>query len=303
MFGCPEPAKSSPDLTHWPEAIALGARLVTRAHATRIETDARGRATGVVYADEERREHRQRADVVIVAANAVGTPWLLLSSAAAGHPDGLGNSSGLVGRRLMVHPFGAVAGVFEDPVTAWPSPLGQQLYSVQFYETDERRGFRRGAKWSLATTNGPLSAVAPHPWGEPDFWGERFHATVRARMHRSAFLGIFSEDLPDEANRVALSPDLRDRHGLPAPKLVYRCSAESERLLRWHEVRAAESLATRGRHADHRGAAVRPSAGISSARRGWARTLRPPSSTATAAATTCRTCTCSAAAPSRPPRP
>ena len=68
------------------------------------------------------REHRQRADVVIVAANAVGTPWLLLSSAVAGHPEGLANSSGLVGRRLMVHPFGAVAGVFEDPLSQVAEP-------------------------------------------------------------------------------------------------------------------------------------------------------------------------------------
>jgi len=49
MFGCPERAKSSPDLTHWPDAVALGVRLVTRAHVVSIETDARGLATGVVY--------------------------------------------------------------------------------------------------------------------------------------------------------------------------------------------------------------------------------------------------------------
>ena len=39
MSGCPERAKSSPDLTHWPDAEARGVRLVTRAHAIRIETD------------------------------------------------------------------------------------------------------------------------------------------------------------------------------------------------------------------------------------------------------------------------
>ena len=143
MFGCPERAKSSPDLTHWPDALALGVRLVTRAHAIRIATDSRGRATGVVYVGPDGGTHRQRASVVILAANAVGTPWLLLFSASSSHPEGLANSSGLVGRRLMVHPFGAVAGVFADPLCTWPSPVGQQLYSVQFYETDESRGFRR----------------------------------------------------------------------------------------------------------------------------------------------------------------
>ena len=146
----------------------------------------------------------------------------------------------------MVHPFGGVAGVFEDRLSAWPSPVGQQLYSVQFYETDADRGFRRGAKWALAASRGPFAAAQDYPWGEPDFWGERFHTTVRERIERSAFWGIFSEDLPDERNRVLLSPDLRDRHGLPAPKLVYRYSDESERLLAWHEARAAESLEAAG---------------------------------------------------------
>ena len=246
MSGCPERAKSSPDLTHWPDAQARGVQVVTRAHAIRIETDRRGRATGVVYVGQDGGEHRQRADVVILAANAVGTPWLLLASASASHPEGLANSSGLVGRRLMVHPFGGVAGVFEDRLSAWPSPVGQQLYSVQFYETDADRGFRRGAKWALAASRGPFAAAQDYPWGEPDFWGERFHTTVRERIERSAFWGIFSEDLPDERNRVLLSPDLRDRHGLPAPKLVYRYSDESERLLAWHEARAAESLEAAG---------------------------------------------------------
>ena len=160
MFGCPERAKSSPDLTHWPDAVALGVRLVTRAHVVGIETDARGLATGVVYVGPDGGEHRQRAKVVIVAANSVGTPWLLLSSASPTHPEGLANSSGLVGRQLMVHPFGAVTGVFEDSLRSWPSPVGQQMYSVQFYETDESRGFRRGAKWALAASSGPLAAVA-----------------------------------------------------------------------------------------------------------------------------------------------
>ena len=121
MFGCPERAKASPDLTHWPDAH--GVRLLTRAHAIRIETDSRGRAGGVVYV-RDGAEHRQRARVVILAGNAIGTPWLLLSSATPAHPEGLANSSGLVGRRLMVHPFGAVVGVFEEELCTWPSPSG-----------------------------------------------------------------------------------------------------------------------------------------------------------------------------------
>ena len=49
-----------------------------------------------------------------MAANAIGTPRLLLLSASPAHPDGLANSSGLVGKRLMMHPFANVAGLFDE---------------------------------------------------------------------------------------------------------------------------------------------------------------------------------------------
>ena len=78
--GCNEGAKASTDLTHWPKAIALGARLVTGARVRRIETDARGLATGATWIDGDGGEHLQEARVVVVAANAIGTPRLLLNS-------------------------------------------------------------------------------------------------------------------------------------------------------------------------------------------------------------------------------
>ena len=57
--GCNEGAKASTDLTHWPKAIALGARLVTGARVRRIETDAKGLATGATWIDGEGAEHFQ----------------------------------------------------------------------------------------------------------------------------------------------------------------------------------------------------------------------------------------------------
>ena len=65
-------------------------------------------------------------------------------------PDGLANSSGLVGRRLMMHPFAVATGVFDEPLETWRGNVGSRIHSLQFYETDESRGFVRGAKWSLA---------------------------------------------------------------------------------------------------------------------------------------------------------
>ena len=90
--GCNEGAKASTDLTHWPKAIANGARLVTGARVRRIETDAKGLATGATWIDRDGGEHFEPAKVVVLAANAIGTPRLLLlsaSSAASGRPGEL----------------------------------------------------------------------------------------------------------------------------------------------------------------------------------------------------------------------
>ncbi len=84
--GCNEGAKASTDLTHWPKAIGLGARLVTGARVRRVETNARGLATGATWIDREGKEHFEPAKVVVLAANAIGTARLLLLSADVRQP-------------------------------------------------------------------------------------------------------------------------------------------------------------------------------------------------------------------------
>src|SRR5262249_34314577 len=69
---------------------------------------------------------------------------------------------------------------------------------------------------------------------------------IRKRLGRSAMWGIIAEDLPDETNRVVLDPELKDGDGIPAPKIIYRMSENSYRLLRFHQERARESLQAAG---------------------------------------------------------
>ena len=105
--GCPDGAKSTVDLTVWPAAMGRGAVVRTRARAARIEMDSSGRAAGVVYIDQSGREQLQRASVVVLCCNAIGTARLLLLSNTAQWPDGLANRSGLVGTRLLARRLAA----------------------------------------------------------------------------------------------------------------------------------------------------------------------------------------------------
>lgn len=247
MQGCPEGAKASTDVTHWPRAVGRGARVITGARVARILTSDEGLATGAEYVTPDGAWNVASADVVILAANAVGTPRLLLNSATTSHPNGLANSSGLVGKRLMVHPFANVLGYFDEDLESWNGHVGAKIACFEFYETDRDRGFVRGAKWSLAPTGGPITAALPTRAGT-DVWGAEHHDQVRRHLGRTISWGIFGEDLPDEENRVELDSALTDSSGIPAPKITYRMSENSRLLLDFNVERAVESLRAAGAH-------------------------------------------------------
>jgi choline dehydrogenase-like flavoprotein len=242
LTGCPAGAKASTDLTHWPQALEAGAHLVTGARVREITVDGNGLASGAVYVDRAGVERQQRAAVVVLAANGVGTARLLQLSTSTQFPDGLANSSGLVGKRLMMHPYAAVVGWYEEDLESWLGPAGQSIQSMQFYETDTSRGFLRGAKWNVMPTGGPLGMRSGYG-GRPvhESWGVNFHRNVKSNLGRSFEWGIIAEDLPDESNRVVLDSELTDGDGIPAPKIVYASSDNTRKLLDFHVERAREA--------------------------------------------------------------
>ena len=114
--GCAQGAKASTDITYWPAAIRAGVELRTRCRVREITLDEHGMASGVIYYDAEGEEQFQPAELVIVACNGVGTPRLLLNSQSGRFPNGLANSSGLVGRNLMFHPYAYTYGYVDEPM-------------------------------------------------------------------------------------------------------------------------------------------------------------------------------------------
>lgn len=238
MWGCPEGAKSSFDVSVWPDALAAGARLVTEARVSEVLVDSRGRASGAVWLDRDGHAHRCTAGIVLLAANGVGTPRLLLASASPRHPDGLANGSGLVGRRLMMHPCVTVLGEYEDPLESWLGPWGGPLRSHEFYETDWDRSFPRGAKWSTAPLPGPATMLSRLAVIDPDLVrGEEVHRSIDRFLGRAFEWAISIEDMPDEKNRVTLDPALSDGSGLAAPKITYEISEWSRLNLAWQTER------------------------------------------------------------------
>ena len=228
--GCNEGAKSSFDLTHWKKFTAAGGTLETGAWVRKIHTDANGLALGAEYVDRNGAVMFQSADIVLVCANGVGTPRLLLNSANERAPDGLANSSGLLGRRLMLHPLAVLFGYFEEQLGAWQGHNGSTIQTLQFAHDDPARGHRGGSKMALHPSgSGPMGeAIKVMMAGTaPD----QFHAAFERRFGHGLMWSIMCEDFPDENNRVVLSPTLFDKAGMPAPKLIYKTSKDSQAAL------------------------------------------------------------------------
>ena len=244
MWGCPEGAKASTDITHWPIAQRHGARLITGARVREVTTNDRGLATGAIYLDESGAEHHQPALTVVMAANGVGTPRLLLLSTSARFPDGLANGSGLVGKRLMMHPYVSVAGIYEDDLDTTAGPVGASLVSSEFGETDTSRGFLRGSHWEMLPSGPPFMALGMAGHGAlslDEGWGAALHELMRASLGHSFAWGFAAEDLPDESNTVTLDHTLCDSDGIPAPKIRYRISPMTRTSLEFNAARAREA--------------------------------------------------------------
>ena len=244
--GCAQGAKASTDVTYWPAALRRGVRLETGCRVREILVREDGLADGVVYYDAQGVERRQRAEIVVLACNGIGTPRLLLNSRSPQFPDGLANRSGLVGKNLMFHPYAMVNGLFPERLEGFKGPVGCGLMSQEFYETDAARGFVRGYSFELMRGVGPVSialwAAAQGRLG----WGDRHHEAYDAHFDRTAGLLAICEDLPEPHNCVTLDSELKDGHGIPAPRIQYRLSENSERMLAHGTARASEALRAAG---------------------------------------------------------
>ena len=246
-LGCAIGAKASTDVTYWPAALGLGARLVTGARVSEITVGADGLADGAVYRDRTGGEHRQPARVVVLAANGIGTPRLLLLSRSARFPDGLANSSGQVGRNLMFHPYAVVRGVFDEALEGHVGPVGCSLISQEFYETDLARGFVRGYSFQVARGYGPIgTALGGSLGGLRAPWGREHRAAYDRLWSHLVGIAVIGEDLPEAHNRVTLDPELADGDGIPAPRVTYALSENSRRMLDHGIARAREALDAAG---------------------------------------------------------
>jgi choline dehydrogenase-like flavoprotein len=245
-YGCEFGAKSSTLVSMIPRAVASG-RCEIRPESTafRVETDARGRATGVLYWDAAGTERRQRARAVVLAANGAETARLLLMSDSPLHPQGLANGSGLVGKHLMFNGQTAVFGRFAHPLNEYKSVQVTRILH-DFYDADPARGFYGGGGIDARLSAGPmLFAMGGLPPGAPQ-WGADYKRMLREYFTHSVEIAGHTTSLPVESNSVSLDPEAKDRWGRPALRITYRDHDDDLKAMQFMADRSLELLEAAG---------------------------------------------------------
>jgi choline dehydrogenase-like flavoprotein len=213
--GCKSGAKWSTLVAELPRGEATG-KLEVRpnSYVLKIEHDAKGKVTGVVYADKAGVQQRQKARIVAVAGNSIESPRLLLNSASGMFKNGLANSSGQVGKNYMRHMTGSVYGVFDKPVKMW---RGTTMAGIVQDEArhDPKRGFVGGYELETLALGLPFMAA----FLDPGAWGREF-TTALDSYENMAGMWIVGEDMPQEKNRITLS-SAKDKYGMPVANVHF----------------------------------------------------------------------------------
>ena len=214
--GCKSGAKWSTLYTEIPKGEATGNLEVRPSSmAIKIEHDAGGKVTGVVYADATGAMQRQKARIVAVAGNSIETPRLLLQSASPQFPDGLANSSGQVGKNYMRHMTGSVYGIFENPVHMYRGTTMAGIVRDEA-EHDTKRGFVGGYEMETLSLGLPFMAAFLDPGG----WGRSFSSAMDGYVN-TAGMWLVGEDMPQETNRITLNSEVKDKNGMPVANVHF----------------------------------------------------------------------------------
>lgn len=198
-FPCRVHAKGDAEICCVRPALACQRiELWTKARAKRLLTDRGGKRAVAVELERQGESVTVSADTIVVACGAVNSAILLLGSADDHHPNGLANSSGLVGRNYMVHNNTALTAV--APLRSNPTVFQKTMAVNDFYFGDDDFAWPMGNIQLLGKLQaGMLSAAKPY-LPKP---------LLAAMAQRSVDWWVMSEDLPDPENRVVLGGDGR----------------------------------------------------------------------------------------------
>ncbi|CAN5834544.1 GMC family oxidoreductase [soil metagenome] len=196
--GFPDPTDSKADgqtMALRPALKNKNVTLLTHAYVEKLDTDASGMRVSKVHADIRGEKTIFDADIIIVACGAVNSAALMFRSANEKHPTGLANSSGQVGRNLMLHHNGCLVAFLKDKIN--DCVFQKSLGLADFYNGADDSEFPLG-EIQLMGRNDPDTIM----WlAERIYPGKSYDELKQMTLD----FWLTAEDLPSPENRVELT--------------------------------------------------------------------------------------------------
>jgi choline dehydrogenase-like flavoprotein len=209
--------------------------VVNNAVVARVLVDDNGLASGVQYFDRyTKEEHRILGKRVVVAASCVDSTRILLNSTSQRFPNGLGNSSDVIGRYLSEQIRFTVRGLATElmggKVYNDDGIGGEHIYMPRFNHRDGRkRDYIRGFGCQFWYTG----AQTDLSWAKdvPGF-GLEFKKAVKQRYPAVLTLHPFGETLGRPENRITVKGSPLDQYGVPISRIAYATGENERRMSR-----------------------------------------------------------------------
>jgi choline dehydrogenase-like flavoprotein len=226
--GCMTHSYFNAAFTTVPDALRTGnCQLISNAMVGRVQLDeASNRVTGVLYVDRNSKQTLElHARAVILCAQTQESTRILLNSSTREYPNGLANSSGVLGHYLTAHVrSGGGSGEFpsfgERPTLGGPiKPVG--IYVPRFRNLKGQppaKNFLRGYGYEGESS-------LDFNWNAPGF-GNNFKKSLLEPQSSLTITG-FGEVLPRRENRVEIDPEVKDVYGIPVLR-IYMADAANE---------------------------------------------------------------------------
>jgi len=230
-----------------PFALKTG-KLEIRSNAVvaRILTGADGLARGVQYFDRQTGAERQAlAKVVVVGASCVDSTRILLNSKSERHPNGIGNSSDVIGRylceQIRLNVTGYLPALVGTKTQNDRGIGGEHIYMPRFNHRPGRgRDYLRGFGAQFWNTGASVSGAHSGSERVPGF-GAALKKEIKARHPAWFEIHPFGEVLPYAHNRITVDPARADKYGVPLPNIDYRIG-ENERKMTEHMADTVEEI-------------------------------------------------------------
>ncbi len=233
--GCSIKANYQSTTVHLPPALATGnLDVLSDAMVREVVVDDAGKAKGVIYIDrKDGREYRVNARAVVLAASAAETVRIMLNSRSSRFPEGVANSTGLVGKYLMDTVGASVGG--QVPALENMPPLnedgagGTHVYSPWWLYQQQLRGdlgFARGYHieiYSGKSMPGPgIGNIERYNGGGS--WGRKFKEEVRRYYGSHVHMAGRGEMIPNAGSYCEIDPNVTDKWGTPVLRFHWEWS-------------------------------------------------------------------------------